>query len=1652
MYRRIILLKKISIKFILGFSSIISLLIAFPVFSQVSSHNGNIEFVENKNQWVSNVKFKADIPNGALFLENNCFTFVFKDAADLARVTEFKHNNSGTKDVAPDDRSIKCHAYKMNFINASGDVKIAGGKAREGYFNYFIGNDKSKWASHATSFGDVIYNDLYKNTDLHVYESNGSIKYDLLLHPGADPATIEFSYEGADKVYLSSGDLKIKTSVNEVTELSPVAFQVINGVHVDVKCKFKLEKNNVSFVFPDGYNKAYDLTIDPVLIFSTYTGSTIDNWGFTATFDNKGRVYSGGIAFGTGYPVSVGAYQVFFGGGELGAYLNGCDVAIIKYDSSGTQRLYATYLGGSRNDLPHSMIVNESEELVIYGTTGSDNFPVTTGAYDLSFNGGDAISYDYNSIQFSYGIDIFVSKLSSDGTQLLASTYVGGTKNDGMNYPSPILSKNYADGARGEIMTDKNNNVYVVSTTNSVDFPVTSGVFQQNSGGGGQDAVVFKMDAGLSNMIWSSYLGGSGADAAYSIIISNGGSLYVTGGTTSTDFPVTPLTLHTSYIGGTSDGFITRISPNGSSILRSSYFGSNVYDQSYRVQKDQEGKIYLYGQTDATGNTLIYNAAWNTPGGGQFVSKISSGLDTLIWSTAFGTGGGGPDISPNAFLVDYCDKIYMSGWGGPSLNGFGGTAGLPVTFDAFQNTTDDHDYYFLVISDDASSLIYATYFGSPNSAEHVDGGTSRFDRKGRIYQGVCAGCGGWDDFPTTPGAWSNTNNSSNCNNGVIKFDFMLPIVIADFDIPPVVCAPEIINFHNTSSASGTTGISYQWTFGDGTGSTAVNPSHLYNTAGIYDVKLVVNDTGSCNRADSITQQVIVLADSTWSLADTSVCLSDFIQIGILPLPDPSLTYQWIPSTGLSNDTIPNPIAAPLTSTNYMLLISNGVCVDTLFQQVNVVSLNVDAGNDINMCSGDTTLTATYTGSPVEFIWSHSPYFTDTLNFPLSSNTVNVSPSTSTSYYVMASNLSCFKIDSVHVNITEVKIQASPNFSICVGDTTNISVTNLVPLNPLSYQWSPLASIISGANSSAASVDPSVTTTYTVVATDSTGCQKSDTVVVQVSNLSTMVVTDSVNCFGNCDGSATLTANNGFPPYTYSWSGGQTTPTINSLCSGLYLATITDNVGCKHVLTANVSSPLPLNASVSNYVMVDCDSTCDGSATLTVSGGTPAYHYQWIDGQSAITADSLCAGSYTVTISDYHGCSTSLTATIDDSSNFYVSIDSIVTPSCANECDAIAFALATGGLPPYTYNWDNGDIAAFSDSLCNGSHSLTVYENSGCIRNVFYTITNPTVVTSAITGLINPSCYGLCNGQISVNASGGTGPYTYNWSSGQNGPVISSICDGQYVVEVYDSHNCYFTDTIFLPEPTPLIISATASTVPCVEVCNGIASAVSSGSSPPYSYHWSNGFNGNPATNLCPGSYTVTVTDNNLCQATDTVIVVDSILLPPSFNAFADDTTIYLTQSTGLHATHLTGFIYSWQPVTGLDDPSSADPVATPNSTTTYVVTIEDPYGCIYYDTVIVKVLDVLCNESEIFVPNAFTPNYDGNNDKLFVRSHVLKSIYFVIYDRWGEKVFETTDLSLGWDGTYKGRKCDPGVFDYYMKAICLGDTEIIKKGNITLIR
>ena len=406
-----------------------------------------LKFIENKNQWSDEFDFGARIPGGNMLIEPGRFSYYFVDTKRLDELHDEGHHSEAGRSF--NDEMINAHSVVVSLKNSNrSSMPKSFGKSKE-YYNYFLGKDQQHWASGAHAFQGMIYPSIYNGVDLKIYSSGNHLKYDFIVAPGNDPSQITIHYQGADELELDNGNLSIKTSVAEMIERKPFVYQIIEGKKVEVPSEYRLTGNDMMFYFPNGYDACYELIIDPLLIFSTYSGSNADNWGSTATPGENGNLYSSGVTnhfvgggnFSGTFPATPGSFQVNYGG----VY----DVGILKYDSIGSDLLYASYLGGSQSESPHSLLMNANEELIVLGTTSSTDFPTTAGVISDEFNGGVAGTPIF--VAYNNGSDLFVARISRDGKNMLASTYLGGSLNDGLNAPGN-LSRNYGDEMRGDVI------------------------------------------------------------------------------------------------------------------------------------------------------------------------------------------------------------------------------------------------------------------------------------------------------------------------------------------------------------------------------------------------------------------------------------------------------------------------------------------------------------------------------------------------------------------------------------------------------------------------------------------------------------------------------------------------------------------------------------------------------------------------------------------------------------------------------------------------------------------------------------------------------------------------------------------------------------------------------------------------------------------------------------------------------------------------------------------------------------------------------------------------------------------------------------------------------------------------------------------------
>ncbi|HEX8060921.1 MAG TPA: PKD domain-containing protein, partial [Cyclobacteriaceae bacterium] len=604
---------------------------------------GTVPYVENKNQWPEPILFAADFPQVKIMLKDASIFFVQHSLiSDDSKSPKRLGTDPSKESHVHASGDLAMATFELSFIDAQ-KASITPSRKQKTTYNYFYGTDQSKWASKAAAYEEILYSGIYSGIDLKVYSEGDQMKYDWIVSPCADARKIRFEYKGVEHIGLREENLVIESKLGEVVETKPYAYQEVNGRRRLVAAAFEIDDGVVSFVFPNGYDSNYELVIDPFLIFSSYSGSTLDNWGNTATPDSKGNLYSGGMVlqptFAGTFPATAGAYQTKHAGGVW-------DVGILKYDSVGANLLYVTYLGGNGVETPQSLVVNQDDELLVLGATSSGNFPGTSGG----FAGGEFVD-PLNGVDYTQGTDIFIARLSKDGSRLLKSTYLGGRSNDGINFVSgdigtitkaeSPLARNYGDQLRGDIITDANGNVYIASNTRSADFPVVNTGADAGFHGGTHDAIVVKLTPDLS-VVWSRLIGGTGTDAAFSIKFTPAGNILVAGGTSSTDIAGMN-GFHTTAAGGV-DGWIEEISAAGDQVINGTYVGTSSYDQVYFVDVATTGDVLVYGQTK--GAYPISSGVYSNLGGGQFLHRFTPDLKTTVFSTVFGKGGRTPDISP----------------------------------------------------------------------------------------------------------------------------------------------------------------------------------------------------------------------------------------------------------------------------------------------------------------------------------------------------------------------------------------------------------------------------------------------------------------------------------------------------------------------------------------------------------------------------------------------------------------------------------------------------------------------------------------------------------------------------------------------------------------------------------------------------------------------------------------------------------------------------------------------------------------------------------------------------------------------------------------------------------------------------------------------
>ena len=571
-----------------------------------------------------------------------------------------------------------------------------------GKTNYLIGNRSRDWRTNIPTYGRVRYEGVYPGIDLVYYGNQRQLEYDLVVAPGGDPEVVRLQFAGAENPRLNvSGDLLLNLDDQTIIQAKPTIYQNIGHMRRPIEGSYTIQENGtVGFVVGE-YDHRLPLVIDPTLVYSTYFGGSGTDEARGIVVDSTGNAYICGNTSSTVFPI-FNALQPVFGGGSFGGAR---DVFVTKFDASGTGVFFSTYLGGGGDDKCGRLALDSAGNAYIAGETTSANFP-TFNAFQPFYGGGAS--------------DAFVTKLNSTGSGLFYSTYFGGSVFD----------------AAGAIAVDINGNAYVTGRTTSPDLYTFNAIQPLFSGGTSADAFVTKFSASGLSVFYSTYLGGSGGlgfDAGLGIAVDAAGNAYVTGQTTSTNFPLLN-PIQNTLAGGFPDGdaFVSKFNPSGSALVYSTYLGGSDNDVAQDIAIDANNNAYVTGGTGSL-NFPVFNAFQVNYGGNgdAFLTKINLNGTALVYSTYL--GGTGNDIG-NSVVVDSALHAHVAG--ATSSTNF------PV-FNALQpNYGGSGDGFVSKFNVAGTAMIYSTYFGGSNS-DRVNG--MAIDLADRVY---LAGVTASTDFPT----------------------------------------------------------------------------------------------------------------------------------------------------------------------------------------------------------------------------------------------------------------------------------------------------------------------------------------------------------------------------------------------------------------------------------------------------------------------------------------------------------------------------------------------------------------------------------------------------------------------------------------------------------------------------------------------------------------------------------------------------------------------------------------------------------------------------------------------------------------------------------------------------------------------------------------
>lgn len=1067
-----------------------------------------------------------------------------------------------------------------------------------------------------------------------------------------------------------------------------------------------------------------------------------------------------------------------------------------------------------------------------------------------------------------------------------------------------------------------------------------------------------------------------------------------------------------------------------------------------------------------SGGTPPYNYAWSPASANNPVASnlapgpVSVTVTDFTGCTATASGTISAVPSLNLSFTTVMDSCYHAGRGSATVNVVGGTPPYQYNWNNFQTDSLNDGIiegnYVVTVTDNNNCTV--------SGSATVPGPSQPLSYSYTIQHVTCFGAstGNFNITPTggTPGysfQWNPSsvsgNNPTNLAAGIYNYtitDAYSCTVIGGDTIEQPATGMTVTTSHTDARCNGSSDGTITVNISGGVGpytyqGNTVPPGATTIPglpAGVYGG--VVTDGNGC----SVTVSDTINQPGPQSVTVTGVDNPCFgVSLGSATANFVNSTgtvgYSW--SGGQTGATINNLAAGTyaVTGTDGNGCTATGsVTINQPAQAIMTVAVTDAACAGAN---GSATANPSGGTSPFTYNWS-SGTGGQTIALPAGSYTV-----TATDF------VGCFQTASFTINQpTGTSVQITTTAVNCFGgnDGAATITASAGAGAPYTFTWSP--NVSSGGTASGLTAG-----TYFVTVFDAANCPLDTQLTISQPSaaLTDSLVVANIACFGQTNGSISVITTGGTSPYNYTWSPAVAAGSnATNLAAGNYSVTVADLNGCSLVETATITEPTQLTVTSSQVDLV-CFGAGNGSATVTPAGGTGAYSYTWTPNVgNTSTVTSLAAGAYSVVVTDASGCTATAAYTITEPTQFTLS-ETHTNLTCFGSNNGSVRVTAGGGTPGYTYQW-NPSVSTV-DSAINiaaGTYTITATDASACTVTVSATVTEPAriIVTPTST---NVTCFGLNDGTINVSATGGTLPYTYaitsdgvNYQTSANG-AYNGLSPATYTVLVTDLNQCADSTTVNITEPIALNATVAVTDVSCNGYTDGIVTVNATGGNPGYTFNISGGGQNNTGlfSGLGAGSYSVTVTDLNGCTTTQSASLIepDSVTLTVTPNPVE----VRLGETVQLQtSTTQTGVVnYQWEPAYGLSCYDCASPAFSGNYSAVYTVNMSNQSGCTGTTTVTINVIP----EYDIFIPNVFTPNGDGANDfwQIFGNLKGVKQLQVQVFNRWGEKVFDTTDINFEWDGTYKGKDAPIGVYTYVASFVWMNNhSDSNYKGTVTLMR